>query len=114
MTLKGKRKATESEAGQGVGDGAGSARGKRGEEGEKEEKEDPWAEFGAGNTLKKGVTPAPTTTAGNGQATGGGSVARAPATQPDIIDATMLDEDDFWEAEEGSEDEEAYIEVDSD
>lgn len=48
------------------------------------------------------------------QATGGGSVARAPATQPDIIDATMLDEDDFWEAEEGSEDEEAYIEVDSD
>lgn len=68
-----------------------------------ESKPDPWANLGSGNTLnsrKRAAEKAP---------------AREPTPPPqddEVIDATMLDEDDFMFGEDY--DDEDYIEVDSD
>ncbi len=73
-----------------------------------EEKPDPWASLGSGNTLsgrKRAAEKSP---------------ERKPAspqqpTREEVIDATMLDEDDFMFGEEyDDDDDDDYIEVDSD
>jgi ubiquitin fusion degradation protein 1 len=63
-----------------------------------EAKEDPWAKLGSGNSLRpKPKTPPP---------------EPPQPTRQEVIDATMLDEDDFWAADDGDEDD--VIEIDSD
>lgn len=66
----------------------------------KEEKEDPWAKLGSGNALApKKIAPIAT--------------PAAPPSRQDVIDATMMDEDDFdvqWD--EGDNDD--IVEIDSD
>ncbi|KAK6908620.1 hypothetical protein I203_102623 [Kwoniella mangroviensis CBS 8507] len=63
----------------------------------KEEKPDPWANLGSGNTLKKSAT----------------QIAKEKEkSRQEVIDATMLDEDDFMF--DGGDDEDDIIEIDSD
>ena len=67
---------------------------------------DPWANLGVGNTLrgKKSVSPPAI-----------GRVQTPISPPRDVIDATMLDEDDFTFGEEYVEgDEDDIIEIDSD
>ncbi|KIR59464.1 ubiquitin fusion degradation protein 1 [Cryptococcus bacillisporus CA1873] len=95
-----------------VGGGEGKGKGK--EKVAEEEKEDPWAKLGSGNTLKR-------TTATAASSSSNPVPASAPqkefetrkATEQEIIDATMLDEDDFM-FEDGEDDEDDVIEIDSD
>jgi ubiquitin fusion degradation protein 1 len=72
---------------------------------EEEKKVDPWANLGSGNTLsgrKRAAPAAPT------------PPVREP-TRQEVIDATMLDEDDFMFGEEYSDnDDDDIIEIDSD
>ena len=68
---------------------------------EREEKPDPWAKLGGGNTLSNR------------------GVKKAPASTPqsaEVIDATMLDSDDFFGEGEGGEagEYDDVIEIDSD
>lgn len=95
-----------------VGGGEGKGKGK--EKAAEEEKEDPWAKLGSGNTLKR-------TTATAASSSSNPAPASAPqkefetrkATEQEIIDATMLDEDDFM-FEDEEDDEDDVIEIDSD
>lgn len=67
--------------------------------------EDPWAKFGSGNTLSnKGSKSKPFE-----------QEKTAEQQRQEVIDATMLDEDDFWgdEAMEDDDDDD-IIEIDSD
>ncbi|GFZ49841.1 hypothetical protein JCM24511_07244 [Saitozyma sp. JCM 24511] len=86
-----------------------------------EEKPDPWAKLGSGNTLSgRGVKREATGAARqNGSITTPTSappVAAPPPPHPEVIDATMLDEDDFTFGDEydDDEDEDDIIEIDSD
>lgn len=95
VTLKGKRKAA---------DPAPPAT--AGEVKEEKEADDPWAKFGSGsgNTLKK-------------PSIGKKEVKREPSPptpQEDVIDATMSEDEEEWAGIVESDDEEAYIEIDSD
>lgn len=121
-TLSGKRKAGETPVGAQAGS-KGKAKATEHEQGQGGEKVDPWANLGGGNTLRPTTTarsaggapsPAPAPASGATSTTAAAAVAisasAAPITQPsqpdprDIIDATMLDEDDFWEVPDDDDD----------
>ncbi|WVR07926.1 hypothetical protein IAU60_004969 [Kwoniella sp. DSM 27419] len=67
------------------------------------EAEDPWTKLGSGNTLRKAKTE-PVKTEERGQ----------PASRQEVIDATMLDEDDFMFDGGDDDDGQEVIEIDSD
>ena len=71
-----------------------------------EEKPDPWAKLGSGNTLRT-KRPAPSTP--TPEAPSSRSRSNGHPKSPEIIDATMLDEDDFAFVEDDD-----VIEIDSD
>lgn len=112
VTLKGKRKAAEPASASASGSGSGT-----GVKEEKEEKVDPWAKFGSGsgNTLRKA---AGSTAASAGAKKEEEKPKQSKPEPDDIIDATMMDDDDEEEWDENgemeSDDDEVYIEVDSD
>jgi ubiquitin fusion degradation protein 1 len=88
------------------------------------EKPDPWAKLGSGNTLSgRGVKREATgaarqngsvTTPASAPAAAAAAVAAPPPPQHEVIDATMLDEDDFTFGDEYDDDEDDIIEIDSD
>ncbi|WVQ84773.1 hypothetical protein IAT38_006930 [Cryptococcus sp. DSM 104549] len=85
----------------------GSVKGKE-KETAAEEKPDPWAKLGGGNSLKRSA-PAP-------EPAPQAAPAQRLATEQEIIDATMLGEDDFFDEGDYEDDDgdDGVIEVDSD
>lgn len=94
--------------------GKGKGKGKGKEKAAEDEKDDPWAKLGSGNSLRWTTTTAATSSS-NPAPVSGPQEEFEPrkATEQEIIDATMLDEDDFM-FEDEEDDEDDVIEIDSD
>lgn len=136
-TLSGKRKAGESGTPGGsrsdapdahtLGKGKGKGRATETDaEAGGDEVEDSWAKLGGGNTLRPTAASRSANPAGAGAgagsaasaataaATATASAASAAQAEREIIDATMLDEDDFWEVPDDDDDDDVMEVYDSD
>lgn len=92
----------------------GGEEGKGKEKAAEDEKEDPWAKLGSGNTLKRTTTTVASSSSTPAPVSAPLEEFKArKATEQEIIDATMLDEDDFM-FEDEEDDEDDVIEIDSD
>lgn len=94
--------------------GGEESKGKGKEKAAEDEKDDPWAKLGSGNSLRRTTTTAATSSSNPAPVSGPqGEFEPRKATEQEIIDATMLDEDDFM-FEDEEDDEDDVIEIDSD